>query len=64
MALNTVGWLVTCAVGGVTTAGVVIGKPSTTVDRVGYMFRSIAGDRMTWAKETDTTATTTITGSV
>lgn len=64
MALNTIGWLVTFSLGGTTTAGVVIGKPSTTVDKVGYMFRSIAGDRMTWAKESDTTATTAITGSV
>lgn len=64
MALNTIGWLVTFSLGGVTTAGVVIGKPSTTVDRVGYMFRSIAGDRTIWSKESDTTATTTVSGSV
>lgn len=64
MALNTIGWLVTFSLGGTTTAGVVIGKPSTTVDRVGYMFRSIAGDRMVWAKESDTTSTTAVGGSV
>jgi len=64
MALNTIGWLVTFSLGGTTTAGVVIGKPNTTTDRVGYMFRSVAGDRMIWAKESDTTATTTVTGSV
>lgn len=64
MALNTVGWLVTFSLGGTTTAGVVIGKPNTTTDRVGYMFRSIAGDRLTWAKESDTTATTAVGGSV
>lgn len=64
MALNTIGWLVTFSLGGTTTAGVVIGKPSTTADRVAYQFRAVAGDRFSWAHETDTTATTTISGSV
>jgi hypothetical protein len=64
MALNTIGWLVTFSLSGVTTPGVVIGKPSTTVDRVGYMFRSIAGDRVVWSKEADTTATVAVTGNV
>ncbi|HKW13324.1 MAG TPA: hypothetical protein VJS69_02455 [Candidatus Krumholzibacteria bacterium] len=64
MALTTIGLLCTFSLGGTTTAGVVIGKPNTTTDRVAYMFRSIAGDRVTWAKEADTTATTVVTGSV
>lgn len=64
MALNDLGELVTFALGGVTTAGVVIGKPDTTTDRVAYGFRPIAGDRFSWMHETDTTATTGVSGSV
>lgn len=64
MALNTIGWLVTATIGGATVAGVVVGKPSTTLDRVGYQFRMIAGDRLVWAKEADTNSTATVSGSV
>ena len=64
MALNTIGWLVTATIGGATVAGIVVGKPNTTTDRVGYQFRMIAGDRLVWAKEADTTATATVSGSV
>lgn len=64
MALNTIGWLVTFSLGGTTTAGVVIGKPDGSTDRVGYQFRMIAGDKLVWAKESDTSATVAVTGSV
>ena len=64
MALNTIGWLVTFPVSGVTTAGIVVGKPNTTTDRCGYQFRMIAGDRLVWGKEIDTTSTSTVSGSV
>lgn len=64
MALNDIGELVTFSLGGVTTAGIVISKPDTTTDKVAYGFRPSALDRLAWAHETDTTATTGITGSV
>lgn len=64
MALNSLGELVTFSLGGVTTAGIVISQPSTTVDRVAYFFRPIGKDKFTWAHESDTTATTGISGSV